>query len=309
MKEPSFEKSEGARSFEEQFADKEKFKIAGGEAEVVDIKPETEGAERAPVFFAPAWGCTLEVYKPALKTLVGENVRAISLDHPRRGGDMSSAPEGAREKYPRETLRRALNIVGILEQKNIRKVDAIGHSVGGPDVLVAAMLHPEKFRSIVLYGSAGLIGKDTFIRLLKGFAGQSKRGESLLSSSNSEYQIPITETEKEVAAKAAKEAGKYFAKNPIRALREVAAIKNSDILEMLRYLHEEKGIGIGIIHAVDDPVFPMDRVQDMVKADMIDGFLSVRGGHGEIGNHPEQYMVAAKKMIDAINKKRERKTA
>ncbi|MBI4085887.1 MAG: alpha/beta hydrolase [Candidatus Liptonbacteria bacterium] len=305
MKEPRPGNLEGDRSFEEQFADKKQFKVAGGTAEVVDITP-TSGETDGQVFFAPAWGCTLEVYKPALQTLVGENVRAISLDHPRRGGDMSSAPEEAVEKYPYETLRRALNITGVFEQKNMEKVDAIAHSAGASDVVVAAMLHSERFRNIILYGGAGLIGKDGFIRLMKGFAGQSKRAESLKGTEKFP-EISVTETEKEVAAKAAKEALKYFAANPVRALKEAYALtdEKGQILDMLRYLHNEKGIGIGIIHAVDDPVFPMDKVQDMVKGDMIDGFFSVRGGHGEIGNHPERYMVAAKKMLDAIEKKKE----
>lgn len=307
MKEPRPENFEGGRSFEEQFADRKEFRVAGGTAEVVDITP-SSGRTGEPVLFAPAWGCTLEVYKPAFKTLVEENVRTISLDHPRRGGDMSSVPEKAVEKYPYETLRRALNITGVLEQKGVEKTGVIAHSAGAADVIVAAMLHPEKFRNIILYGGAGLIGKDRFMRLLKGFVGQSKRAESLKGTEKFP-EISVTETEKEVAAKAAKEALKYLAGNPIRALKEAAALtdEKAQILEMLRYLHNEKGIGMGIIHGVDDPVFPMERVQEMVKADMIDGFLSVRGGHGEIGNHPERYMTAAKKMLDAIEKKKRRK--
>ncbi len=36
---------------------------------------------------------------------------------------------------------------------------------------------------------------------------------------------------------------------------------------------------------------------------MIDGFLSIRGGHGEIGGHP-RFMTAAEQMLTALEAKR-----
>ncbi len=279
----------------------EKFNVAGGIARVVEIEPSKPKTE-IPVFFAPAWSCSTEVYRPALEELAQQKRRIISIDHPRVGGDLSSAPEGAVDKYPQEILRRALNIIETIDKKKIEKVDAIAHSIAAVDTVIAAMLRPEKFRNIVFFGAAGLIGKDTFPRLLKGFVGQIKRAETM-------KEIPITETEKKVVAKAATEALKYFVKNPIRALREAVALTKdeSQIAEMMRYLHNEKGIGIVVMHAVDDPVFPMNRIQKMVKADMIDGFLSVRGGHGEIGNHPELYVTAADQMLTAMEEKSNKK--
>lgn len=297
-------------SFEAQFDNKEKIKVAGGTAEVVDIRPEAAKTE-VPVFLAPSWGCGTEVYKPALEELINRERRAISLDHPRFGGDMKISEEEAAEKYPTEELRKAFNILGILEHKGLNKVDVIAHSEGAINAAIAAMLHPEKFRNMVLFAPAGLIGEDTFTRLLKGFAGQSKRAESLNAMSREGKgeglpEIAVTETEKQVASAAAKEVLKYFAKNPLRSIRETMDISKSQIHEMLRYLHE-KGIGIVVMSGVDDPVFPMDKMQEVAKADMLDGFLSLRGGHGEIGNHPELYMAAAEKMLTALEEKQKNK--
>jgi hypothetical protein len=100
---------------------------------------------------------------------------------------------------------------------------------------------------------------------------------------------------------------KYILKNPIRSLNEGWDMANnkSQIHDMLRLLHE-KGIGIVVMSGVDDPVFPMDKMQQIAKADMLDGFLSLRGGHGEIGNHPDRYMTAAEDMLTKIEEKRER---
>ncbi len=88
---------------------------------------------------------------------------------------MSAAPEEAVQKYPKEEVRKALNILGVLEEKDVEKTDVIAHSEGAVNTLIAASLYPEKFRNIVLFGPAGLIGEDTFTRLFQGFLGQNKR--------------------------------------------------------------------------------------------------------------------------------------
>ncbi len=106
--------SDNENSFAKQFHDRENIKTPGGTAEVVDIKPENPKTE-IPVFFAPAWGCTLEVYQPALDELSKTNRRKISLNHPRIGGSMKDVvPDEIRQQYPTETLRKSLNILEIL---------------------------------------------------------------------------------------------------------------------------------------------------------------------------------------------------
>ena len=206
--------------------------------------------------------------------------------------DASISPDEAVDKYPAEELRKALNIIGILDQKGVEKVKIIGHSEGAVNAVIAAVLRSDFFMgekgALFLDGPAGLIGEDKFTRLLKGFAGQSKRAKSLAGIPATEDgpgwpEIPMTDTEKEVASAAMTEAIKYMAKNPVRAFREGRDIARSQIHDMLRYLHE-KGVGIVVMAGVDDPVFPMERMNreddGIVKADMLDGFLSVRGGHG-----------------------------
>lgn len=294
---------ESQNSFEAQFEHKEKLRLAGGTAEVVDISPDAPKTE-VPVLIAPGWGCGIETYKPAIKTMSEQSRRVISLNHPRIGGDMSKTPEEALHKYPKEQLRKAMNLIELLNQKGIEETDVIAHSESSINVAIAATLHPELFRNIVFFAPAGLIGKDTFTRLLQGFVGQATHGRPKSLS-----KIPITETEKQVAATAAKDALKYFAKNPIRATKEAKSIadEQSQIHEMLRYLHE-KGIGIVVMSGVDDPVFPQDKIQKIAKKDMLDGYLTLIGGHGAIGEHPELHMAAAEEMLTALEEKKARAT-
>ena len=317
----SFPKKEvpNKETFEEQYSRIEKYAVAGGIAEVVDITPE-KLENRVPVLLAPAWGCTIPVYKPTMKEIAGKGRRVISLNHPRNWGNLAeAAPAGALEKYSdqKEELRKALNILGTLEQKkDIGKVDVIAHSEAAINVLIAAALNPKKFRNIVLFAPAGLIGKDSLTRLLQGFAGQNKRAESLKGKPDAENwpEIPVTETEKEISSAAIKEVLAYFAKNPIRSLNEVMDVSRSEIITLIKYLHE-KGIGIIVASGVDDPVFPMEKIQENLKAndisEIIDGFLSLRGGHGEMGNHPELFIPAILSLLDSLEKKKraEKKTA
>jgi pimeloyl-ACP methyl ester carboxylesterase len=288
---------ENQTSFEKQFARREKIKVAGGAAETVDVSPENP-PDKNPVFFAPSWGCTLEVYKPALETLVHQQRRVISLNHPRIGGSMKGVSADALSKYPKEELRKALNILDILEQKKIYKVDAISHSEGSINLIIAATLHPEKFRNIVLYAPAGLIGKDTLKRLASGHKkASSGRAPTLMPL------IPPNPIEEKVGRASVTEGVKYIAKNPWRSFNEVKNISATQIENMLRSLHE-KGIGIVIMSGVDDPVFPIENMQKIVKYNMIDGFLSLIGGHGEIGNNPEHFMVAAENMLTKSEEKK-----
>ena len=285
------------KDFEAQFAHREYFDVAGGEAEVVDITPE-KLKDETPVLVAPAWGLNVDVYKRAIETLSEERERrVISLSHPRRGGDLKAkSSEEERKKYPQEELRKAYNILGVLEQKNIPQVDAIAHSEAGINVTIAAVLDLKKFRNIAYYVPAGLNGRDTLTNLLNRFFRQ-ERGESLAD-------VPISDGEKETGAAAHKSWVSYLLANPVRAVREANEISESDIHEMIRYLHDN-GIGIVVASGIDDPVFPTRKMQKIAKLDMIDGFLSMRGGHGGLGDIPEEFAVRLEGMLSALQEQKE----
>ncbi len=312
-------KQEEKSSFDEQFAKREQIKVAGGTAEVVDVRPE-KLKDEIPVFFAPSWSCATNIYKNAIGTLSEQGRRVISLDHPRFGGDMkeilSEIPKEDFEDYPYEELRKAFNILDVLGAKNINQTDAITHSEGAINLVIAAALYPEKFRNIVLYAPAGLIGEDTFGRLMKGFSQQDANKldldtlpvpEGLSEEEAEQYKISRKEAQKKVEGLISGFI-KYL-KNPIRSLNEAKDISKSQIHDLLRFLHEEKGIKIAVMAGTEDPVFPMDRIQETVKEDMLDGFLSLRGGHGEIGDNPELYMTAAADLLVKLKNKGEKEQA
>lgn len=286
---------------------REHFIINGAQVESVDINPENPNA----VLVAPGWGATMESFEPGFEILAKKGRRVISLDHPRKGGDIPDSHNEDVEKWykekgqkypdwPSEELRKANTILGLLDQKKLEKVDVIAHSEGAINVCIAAMLHPEKFtgRTIILYSPAGLIGKDSIFRLQKGAGANT-------ASTKSISEFPITYAETEYLKSTTHITPDYMKANPIRALKETWAISQARIEDMLRYLRE-KGIRIIVVGAKDDTMFPMAGMQQNVKKGFIDGFVSVIGGHMQIQVHPEIFMSAVETMLPKSEEKSEK---
>lgn len=334
-------KSRVPESFERQFEHREMIETAGGMAETVDISPRQQGNE-VPVLLAPAWACTLPIYKPTIETIAQAGRRTLSLNHPRRGGkvELTGAEQELVKDIPEAEVRKALTLRDVLRHKNIDTIDVIAHSEGAINAGIAALLLAEEaahqgkeppIRNIVFFGPAGLIGEDTPLRLMQGFGAQGNpkpslealpdapdvgEEEKIRTKTTGAEPIHYPEIESSEAAQEAivgsgkvpvvmKELGKYVGGNPIRAFQEgwgMATVQIDDLIARLR----EHGIGVVIMSAVDDPVFSTKTMAERLKKGSVDGFLSVRGGHGQLGENPERYAVAALQMLDAVEAKKQR---
>ena len=117
--------------------------------------------------------------------------------------------------------------------------------------------------------------------------------------------IPITDGERAVGAASGKEVLEYLRKNPARAISEVAAMKNrhQQVKDILPYLHD-LGIHIAVMSAENDPVFPQAEVRKAADMDAVDTFISVPGGHGMLGEHPEMIMPSIEAAFEAFAKER-----
>lgn len=313
-------KLENNKTLDNQFHE-EILRINGADVEVGEYIPENPKSE-VPVLIAPGWADTVEVHKKGMEILADEGRRAVSLSHPRNGGAIANTFNEEAEKYPDEEMRKAQNLLGLLEQKNIDRVDVVAHSEGAINACIAAMLHPEKFRSIILYAPAGLIGNDNLIRLMWGTFMQAKRKDLETLSG-----FPITDDENEQDALIGRENIKYIAKNPLRAFKETLAISQTQIQDIMKYLRS-KGISIVVMAAVEDTFFPMGDVEETkdeqgnvikrefvgdkgmqknVDLGFVDGFLSIRGGHMQFKSNPEIMMPAVESIFTTLEVKDEKK--
>lgn len=283
----------GLKSLEEQFEKKEKLIINDQEVKVRDIIPKNLEDE-TPVFIGTGWAEPPEAYKENILTMAECGRRTLAIEASSTHGVKDKEIEENNPDLPKAELRKIAALIKTLEEKQIDKIDAVSHSEAGLYTVLAAFLYPEKFRNIILVDSAGIIGKDSFMGLAKRFSAdllnEAKRGKE-------DPQLRGTIMKKTI------EGAKSIAANPKRSLEEVFAIAKTQISDLLQELRE-KGIGVGIIHAVDDKAFPMERVQETIKKDMVDGFYSVRGTHNEVMLKPEEYTkLAANALTDIENKK------
>lgn len=312
-------KLENIKTLDTQFHE-EILRINGADVEVGEYIPENPKSE-VPVLIAPGWSDTVEVHKKGMKILADEGRRALSLSHPRNGGTIADTFKEEAEKYPDEELRKAQNLLGLLEQKKINRVDVVAHSEGAINACIAAMLQPEKFRSIILYAPAGLIGNDNLLRLMWGTMMQSKRKDLETLSG-----FPITEEENVQDAVIGKENLSYMVQNPLRAFKETIAISQIQIQDILKYLRS-KGVHVVVMAAVEDTFFPMGDVEETkdeqgnvtsrefvgnkgmqknVDSSFVDGFLSIRGGHMQFKSNPEIMMPVVESIISTLEIKDEK---
>lgn len=300
---------------------KETLRINDVDVEIGEYIPEKPKSE-VPVLIAPGWSDTVEVHEKGMKILADEGRRSLSLSHPRHGGTIAETFNEEAEKYPDEEMRKAQSLLGFLEQKNIEKVDVVAHSEGAINACIAAMLQPEKFRSIILYAPAGLIGNDNLLRLMWGTMIHAKRKDLETLSG-----FPITEEENEQDALIGRENAKYITENPLRALKETIAISRVQIQDILRYLRS-KGVNIVVMAAVEDTFFPMGEVEETkdeqgnvvrrefvegrgmqknIDSSFVDGFLSIRGGHMQFKSNPEIMMPVVGSIFTTLEVRDEKK--
>lgn len=276
-----------APTFERQYANIERVNSQAGHIEIVDVTPQVM-KDQTPILLASGWGETPTTHKDTLKTIFSEGRRAINLKFPRISARTISFNE-----YPTVEVNKAVALIEALDSKGIKQVDIIAHSEGAINAIILAQLEPGMVRNLVLVDPAGLVGQDNVAKLATRFSFM------LLKDSVRNITDPKKASNR---LRAAKESAKYFLRNPKLALQEAHAISQADIYEMLTNLRQQ-GVGISIMHGVDDTVFPMNKLLDEAKrkggVDTI-GFYSVKGDHRQVSVHPERYTALAVNALENL---------
>lgn len=275
------------KSFEQQYANVELIGSGGEGIEVVDLIP-PYAKNKTPIFVAPGWTETPTIYKEVMKSLFAYRRVLLTVGHPSKGGKPMSESE-----HKIEELRKATNLLRVLEVKAIEKADFIAHSEGAINTTIAASIAPEQFQSIVYVHPAGMIGEARLMEVIERFMSnmtaeflRAKRDHTV----RTQYRIRQIE------------GLRYIMANPFRALREGLAISTTEIHHLLAELHYD-GINLGILAAEDDALFPEDKIKQYVKEDHIDAYRVIPGGHGELHYRPDHYSEAIMSMLEEISRK------
>lgn len=286
-------------SFEEQFSGKQTVEFPEGKVDVVDIIP-PQFSDPVPVLLAPGWSENPDTYKKSLQVISDAERRVLTVGYHRRGGETE-----LHETFPQAELRKASQLLQVLNLKEIGQVDGIFHSEGAINGLIAAMIEPTRFRNIVLDKPSGFIGEDGNARLAGRFL------KLLLQEAIQRKPFSLTDPTNSLSSSL--RTLHYMAGNPLRVLEEMSVMTSEDITKMI-YYQEGKGIKFSIIAGVDDPLYPVKRQiehlrktkKETGKSVPIEGFYSVTGGHNELSIHADQHTALAIDALNGLQRRRER---
>lgn len=267
-----------------------KKEVAGEEnmIEIVDIVPEKPVSD-IPVFFAPGMAAGWEDIERHLKIL-GQERRVLSLKHPKK--ELIHDPK---ENNPSIEIQKALSILSTLEQRKIQETYLVATSGGGPSAVLAAYMNQYRgWKGIILIESAGLSGKQTTLGLgLRYFL------ESRNIQKRFEEEPQILEKFRKFQEKSALARKKHEEITK----KEIEAIKNTDVLQMLEFL-KSNHIPIVVIHGADEKLFPMKRLQERVAKYHADGVISISAGHYDFLMKPEKIMPIVNEVLSVLEKRK-----
>ncbi|MFZ3057815.1 MAG: alpha/beta hydrolase [Minisyncoccales bacterium] len=248
--------------------------------DIKEINPE-KVKDEMPVFVSPGWGVVPESQEESLKTISEEGRKVLTISFSRE-----RKVEQSDTDIPTAELQKALSIIEAISKKGINRVDAIGHSEGGLNLVIAANLFPEKFRNIVLVSPAGMIENDSSLNLMKRF---------IIDEGIQELGV-----DKSIFFKYIKEVFKYSIKGSKLSYEEISACAVANIFQMTEQLRE-KGVKVGFICGANDKVFPIEEVVKRVGKENADHFLSTKGDHGSFIFNKEHALLA-ENLLDNMKK-------
>jgi pimeloyl-ACP methyl ester carboxylesterase len=265
-----------------------------------DVQPEQSKSD-VTVLIVPGWGLTPQEWKGNMKELAAAGRRTLAVDavHGSKETTKTSNP------IPEAANRKMTPFVKALEDRGISKTDAIAHSGGCIELLLAARESPDQFRTLVLVNPGGMIGEDSLPRLSARFA-----KEAVTGAWNAVRQGKVKEY-MGIANKITHSA----VTRPVLSFKEAQAVASTQVIDLLKDL-KSKGINVVVIHGPSDPVFPMERMRKelqqkksfhadeggQVSAIMkfLDGVYSVAGGHTDFITNADTYTRLAEGAISAL---------
>lgn len=299
------------QSPQEQFEAPETMEVDGEGLEVYDISPE-ELKTNTPLFVAPGWAATPNFLRENIVGLAEQGRRVLSIDSP-HGVEVADKkknygriifPYGfdpnerataiSREEMDEVQLKKIEAFMRVLEEKGIDQVDVVAHSEAGINMILAAGVHPEKIRNIILVDPGGLTGQESPVNLATKFAWDSAKS---IISEMKHRRIGVEFYKRMM--RAGQEIAKSVAKDPISSFKEILAIARTQTPEVIKELRN-LGKQIRVVHATDDQTFSADKLVENLGPDTVDEIELVKGSHGELAMNPEVMNRLLDEKLDAM---------
>lgn len=267
--------------FDLQFNTKKTIDFHGRHISYIDVEP-LLSKNNTPIFIAPGWGETPKTFKDLIHLLFDGGFRVISVSHPRQDLKLIT-----KSNISRLESQKAEIILTVLKALDIEKTNAVAHSEGAINVVIAAHVMPSIFKNILLVSPGGLVENESFFELVSRFIGNLFQGGARA------FTDPMARAH---IIQSSIETVKYFIMNPVMGLLEGSAISRTHLQNFLIDLRANN-ISIGVIHGTDDIVFPLKKMKSLAGLPWID-LHTMKGDHSDIYTHPENYVTILKQRFE-----------
>lgn len=227
----------------------------GGATVKYTYERQLDSEENIPLIITPGYGGIKPAYRDLRAALVTHGKPAVTFRPPRtqRSGGFFNLkhlrhPERLLAQSTAAVAKDVVERYGLVE--SFDKVDAVGHSMGGPAVVNAAHKKPELFRSITAVASAGLDGHNLFVL--------AQRMPKILSD---EMVPAIRDMRARSDRKSLNDIIHYMGSNPLRTIAEGLAVGNGDIRQKVVDVGK-LGVKTAALQFPSDRFFHIDKVRD-----------------------------------------------
>jgi pimeloyl-ACP methyl ester carboxylesterase len=281
----------------EQLRNPEEVTVGEETLRIFDVSPSVESLPNdVPVVLGPGLLQTGERNRELMFEIAKRGRRALTFSAIHGIEEHRDDIENA-DEYPESELRKVAALIRAIEEKEVEKIDYVGHSEGTIYGLIAAALYPEKFRNIILSSPIGFHENDTPLKLAARYLQEIVKGaaKDLRPAKREEWVEKIgtgvgyasdvfdsawsRNEAKRVQSGEKNEASQQQARlSPQKLLEEVRGLSKISIVKLLRKA-KENGIPVVISYGPEDKTTSNESVQESLSSDLVEGVYSVRGGH------------------------------
>lgn len=226
-------------------------------------RPE-EPSDPVPLIVTPGYGGIKPAYRHLRNSLATHGKPAVTF-RPPRTQSMVASFHPRHVFHPDRLLAQATSAIardvimryGLVE--DFDQVDAVGHSMGGPAVVSAALHKPEHFRSVTAMASAGLDGHNLL--------DMARRGPGVLRD---ELVPAVKYIRSRHDIRSMRDIVHYIGRNPWRTVAEGLTVGSGDIRSRVADVGR-LGVRTAALQFPNDKFFPVDGVREKA-ADLFDHF-------------------------------------
>ena len=208
-----------------------------------------------PLLLVPGYGGIKPAYRDLRKAVVSGGKPAVTFKPP-RAQERFAALHPKHFMHPERLLAQSVLAISrdLIDKDGVKsgynQLDTAGHSMGGPAVVNAGLIHPERFRTVTAMAAAGLDGHT--LRDMRVRAPAVLREEILPSIQDIHVRRDF---------RAVRDVVHYVARNPWRTVAEGLAVGSGDIRDKVTMLGS-LGVQTAALQFASDRFFPEEGVRE-----------------------------------------------